>query len=220
MTTGVRVAPWVQLAGATLTTDLGTFPLTHFTGGCTITDPDATGLEGVNYWDQPRTMVRVFEKRQGVPTRFHHIRFPDQDVARTFTRYVESVVGAANGARAAVECGECGEWSEFCFHHTTTRRLWEQQVCFNCDFWLEKVRWVTDPPAKYAGRVARVNGRHWVVGARATGDKSHMGCGGREVTVRFDDGRVVSTNNLWGQGDIPEGFRARLPDNATLEWGK
>lgn len=220
MTAGARVAPWVQLAGATLTTDLGTFPLTHFGGAIAMVDPAGTGLEGVDYWDQSRTVVRVFENRRNGTGKFHHIRFPDQDTARTFGLYVERVTGAARGSRAAVECVECGKWDDFCFHESTTRRLWEQQTCFNCDFWLEHARWATDPPAKYAGKIAVVGGRHWVVGARASGDKSLMGCGGREVTVRWHDGRVASTNNLWGQGTIPEHFRARLPDTAVLEWAK
>lgn len=216
--TAERVAPWVQLAGATLTTDLGTFPLTHFRGCITVVDPEETGLEDVNWWDRPRTMVRVFENRRNGGGKFHHIRFPDQDTARAFALCTDRVVGAANKTRASVECVECGEWSDVCFNSSTTESLWRRQVCFNCDFWLEKVRWATDPPAKYAGRIAVVGGRHWVVGSRATGDKSHMGCGGREVTVRWHDGRVTSTNNLWGQGTIPEHFRDRLPDTAVLEW--
>lgn len=45
---------------------------------------------------------------------------------------------------------------------------------------------------------------------------SFLGFSGRRFWIRFFDGRVLSTNNLWMQGDIPEEFRNALPDNAEF----
>lgn len=44
-----------------------------------------------------------------------------------------------------------------------------------------------------------------------------LGYGGRKFKIRmFEDGRVVETNNLWCQGDVPEEYRPRLPDTAEF----
>ena len=40
---------------------------------------------------------------------------------------------------------------------------------------------------------------------------------GRIFKILFNDGRIVLTNNLWCNGDIPEKFREQLPDNAVFE---
>jgi hypothetical protein len=45
---------------------------------------------------------------------------------------------------------------------------------------------------------------------------SGQGFGGRKFVVRFHDGRVVETENLWMIGPIPEEYRAALPDNAKF----
>lgn len=44
-----------------------------------------------------------------------------------------------------------------------------------------------------------------------------LGYGGRKFKIRmFEDGRIVETNNLWCQGDIPEEYRFRLPNTAEF----
>ena len=43
-----------------------------------------------------------------------------------------------------------------------------------------------------------------------------LGHGGRRFWIRFQDGRTITTNNLWCQGDVPEKYRAELPDNAEF----
>jgi len=43
-----------------------------------------------------------------------------------------------------------------------------------------------------------------------------LGCAGRRFWIRFFDGRTITTNNLWCQGEIPEEFREELPDNAEF----
>jgi hypothetical protein len=42
----------------------------------------------------------------------------------------------------------------------------------------------------------------------------YRGFAGRRFVIRFHDGRIVETTNLWSNGIIPEHFRDRLLDNA------
>ncbi len=43
-----------------------------------------------------------------------------------------------------------------------------------------------------------------------------LGFSGRRFWIRFFDGQMLSTNNLWMQGDIPSEYRSALPDNAEF----
>jgi hypothetical protein len=57
-----------------------------------------------------------------------------------------------------------------------------------------------------------VNGNHYRIGKST----SFKGYGGHKFTIKFFDGRVVETNNLWSQGTIDSEWRDRLPDNAEF----
>lgn len=46
--------------------------------------------------------------------------------------------------------------------------------------------------------------------------RSGHGFAGAEFIIRFHDGRVVRTDNLWSYGPIPEEYRESLPDNAVF----
>jgi hypothetical protein len=83
------------------------------------------------------------------------------------------------------------------------------QNCFDCSFWLEKITM----PEEDENRRVIVAGQHYMVGANTSGPR---GFGGSKYTIHFNDGRTVETCNLWYQGEIPEKFRAWLPDNARF----
>lgn len=101
-------------------------------------------------------------------------------------------------------------------------------VCSTCDFWLDKWRMRDNE------NVVRVDGQHYMYGnhlqdARITQDttlealaksmkkKSGLGMGGDPIIIRFNDGRVVITNDLWHQGTIPARFAHLMPNNAEME---
>ena len=42
------------------------------------------------------------------------------------------------------------------------------------------------------------------------------GCAGRRFWIRFKDGRVLTTNNLWCGGKVPDEFRKDFPDTAEF----
>lgn len=43
-----------------------------------------------------------------------------------------------------------------------------------------------------------------------------LGHSGRKFYIKYFDGRIMSTNNLWYNGTVPEEFRNQLKDNATF----
>lgn len=119
---------------------------------------------------------------------------------------------------ADVKCRECGIVED------TSRTagglaLKARGLCFDCNFWTEKVEWAEAGDLAGTRKVARVKGRHYVISPDQS-DLNSAGMGGRGFQVRFTAGphadAEVTTRNLWFQGEIPDHFRERLPDNAEF----
>lgn len=88
--------------------------------------------------------------------------------------------------------------------------------CFTCRFWQEKVEWNSGSDRqRKPENLARIAGRHYVIHPD-TGKMSWRGFGGQKFKIKFHDGRIVETTNLWHQGEIPKNFRDELPDNAEF----
>ena len=106
-------------------------------------------------------------------------------------------------------CVLCKEWEIPHFDSKANERLKNQRLCFHCDFWLERSRHYHDPQS------AVIGGRAYFIGKEDVPDglKGFNGC---QLTIKFNDGRVVTTTNLWTQGEIPVGFNAMMPDNAVF----
>jgi hypothetical protein len=106
------------------------------------------------------------------------------------------------------KCKECGaeeDSSKWC----NGFELEQRQLCISCGFWMDFVEQVNDPNS------VRVNGHHYWIGDEQ--DKGMRGYNGKLFVLKFKDGRIVRTTNLWNQGQIPKQFKSRLPDNATFE---
>lgn len=85
-------------------------------------------------------------------------------------------------------------------------------TCFNCNFWLdviEKVEYsaVIDGHAIYFGNLTEKSPNHC------------RGCGGTRFVVKFHDGRIVETVDLWHRGAVPDRWRGQLPDDAVFLGG-
>jgi hypothetical protein len=81
--------------------------------------------------------------------------------------------------------------------------------CFKIDHWNG---WVRRKKDKF---VARVGHRHYYIDdEKNTG--GFRGFGGSKFIIKFNNGRIVETTNLWCQGIIPESFYDRLQDNAVF----
>ena len=123
-----------------------------------------------------------------------------------------SIVNTAEGKRCNqckakslpthYSCRECGEaYDASLTNKELGARLELAHLCFGCDFWVEKTDWksVSDPDA------VRIGGQHYYIGPEDA-PASWRGFGGFPHTIRFLDGRVVRSTNLWSQGDNPGSF--------------
>ena len=79
--------------------------------------------------------------------------------------------------------------------------------CFRMNFWNEIV-------AEKENHVF-IDGKSYSI-APEDDDSPFRGCSGRHFKIKFDDGKIVETTNLWCQGEIPEEFRDILKDNAKF----
>jgi len=90
----------------------------------------------------------------------------------------------------------------------------------------ENSRWDYFCEVKDDPRAVRVGGRHFFIGDEPSSEKldvlrklpfgNFLGFGGSEFRIRFFDGREVVTHNLRHNGEIPQDYRAMLPDNAEF----
>ena len=77
--------------------------------------------------------------------------------------------------------------------------------CFSIDFWNECL----DESAII------VNGECYHDGGRKPkGYSGFMGFGGQEFTIKMNDGRIIDTNNLWYNGEVPK--ERGISDNAQF----
>ena len=104
------------------------------------------------------------------------------------------------------KCMECGEN----FIKDLMEEAYVGNRCFDCSFWQEKLS------LKESGdpRQVIVDGEHYM--AMEDDGGPMKGFGGADFSIEYFDGRRIECNNLWHQGEIPEQFRDRLPDNAKF----
>jgi len=107
-------------------------------------------------------------------------------------------------------CKECGKIVSTNYLNETKEALIAGNICFKCHFWVSKLV-IKDNP-----RTVRVDGTHYYIDDDKPRGSSFLGFGGAEFNIKFNDGRLVTSHNLWCQGDIPEHFKERLPDNAVF----
>ena len=117
-------------------------------------------------------------------------------------------------------CKECGneERGPTSWREGNIRSIMERDgVCFNCGLWIEKIE-------LHDKHTYVINGTRWHDGGtlsteerQAFGASPGMGCGGRKQIIQLlDSDKVITTNNLWCQGDVPDHFKERIPDNAKF----
>jgi hypothetical protein len=75
------------------------------------------------------------------------------------------------------------------------------------DFWNEFLKHKTDSVS------VRIDANQYTIGQPDSGFK---GYGGRKFKIKFFDGRIVETECLWHNGEIPESHINLLPDNAEF----
>lgn len=82
--------------------------------------------------------------------------------------------------------------------------------CFNCGFWLEKIRGQQE-----GKRVVVVEGSMYVICGEGA-KRCIKGFNGRRWRIHYLGGRTIETTNLHHLGKIPKHFREQLPDDAEF----
>jgi hypothetical protein len=101
-----------------------------------------------------------------------------------------------------IECGGPGNAHE----RLDGAVLLAEKLCSDCHFWIKKIK-DTAPNRVIA------KGHHYRIGRPG---EAFPGFAGRKFVINFNDGRQITTTNLWHQGEVPARFRDRLPDNAVF----
>ena len=112
-----------------------------------------------------------------------------------------------------IRCSVCEKTEESIWNEETNEELATHNMCFNCNFWREKVSWLTNPD--YLNRQTIVNGCHFMVNESVL-NGFMQGSGGTPYYIHYNDGRKVVSRNVWQQGDIPKLWKDKLKDNAVF----
>jgi hypothetical protein len=108
-------------------------------------------------------------------------------------------------------CKRCGKRDPRRFMTSVEHELEQKKLCFTCDFWVGHIERKNQP------EVVIVHGTHYRIGKEHPNTGNFMrGFSGSRFVIKFNDGRVVESTNLWCQGTIPGEFRKELPDNAAF----
>ena len=110
------------------------------------------------------------------------------------------------------KCGEVVDTSEY--WEDVASEMEERHLCHSCNFWQNHIE--NDATVNKDVFVI-ADGKHYIIGDENSTDY-FRGFGGAKVTIKFKNGRVVKSSNLWFQGNIPERFRNEMPDNAEIVW--
>lgn len=124
---------------------------------------------------------------------------------------VDNMSKATTETYPIVQCVECGEQDEAGYMEPIKSSMVNRSLCFYCLFWTEYAESYHQPDQVV------VNGKHYVIGdEQQAGNRRWRGFGGSPFNIRFFNGRMVRSTNLWHQGDIPERFKERMPNNAEF----
>ena len=127
-----------------------------------------------------------------------------------------------------IRCKQCGKFmaDEYRGNYlhgrlvcTQSHRAYDnKEICFECEYWNEKVDSMTNHPDMMIPFVA---GHQYFV---ADIDPAHendffKGFGGAKMEgTFFDTGITYLWDNVWNGSDIPKRFWKKLPNTATLRW--
>jgi len=111
--------------------------------------------------------------------------------------------------RVCNDCGAVNYSTAFTPNCPEKKLIDSEGICFTCAFW--RVRIAQKHDTVIAGRI-------YTVGNRPKGSE-HNGMAGRRFDLEYFDGRHVTTYDLWSGGEVPERYRAQIPDTAKFLGG-
>lgn len=104
-----------------------------------------------------------------------------------------------------LKCEFCGKEIEKSAYPKVIPVMCGSKDCFSEYFWNE----IIDNKQDYL----IINHRSYTIGK----DTFVKGFGGAKHAIKkFDSGEIIYTDNLWTNGDVPEKFWDKLPDNAEF----
>lgn len=111
-----------------------------------------------------------------------------------------------------MKCPTCNkELGTDSFISSDERSMRKDGECFECAIWRERLSLVGNP------NTAIIDGTFYTIGDENSKDP-FRGFGGNKFVIRFKDGRVVTTTNLWCGGHIPDVWKSKFLDNADFDW--
>lgn len=111
-----------------------------------------------------------------------------------------------NVIREPAVCKWCRETYDASIHYSSV----EPSECFLCNHWKEILeRDKTDTTAVV------IKGHHYYISDENPALRPR-GFGGTKFVIQFNDGRLVTTTNLWHQGEISRYWLPKFPDNAVF----
>ena len=113
--------------------------------------------------------------------------------------------------RKILNCTICGKEIE---KSSYSNEVLCSSECFRIDFWNEKVEDVNNELEEH--KFAIIDGTVYYIG-NENDSKFFRGFGGRKFIIEFNDGTEITTTNLWCNGDVPEDYKGKLPNNAKFK---
>lgn len=107
------------------------------------------------------------------------------------------------------DCGAVGYSTSYIETCEEKKVIDTEGVCFICAFW--RVRIAKKHDTVIAGYI-------YSVGNRPNGGRTN-GMAGRRFDIEYFDGRTVTTYDLWAGSEVPERYRAQIPDTARFVGG-
>jgi len=105
-------------------------------------------------------------------------------------------------------CGICGEADS---PDNWLGNVLEEDLCFSCSFWVRHIYEYRN------GKKVVIDGNMYSVGVEVRERFAFKGFGGRQFEIQMkDSGKSFITSNLWHNGQVPDRFREKLPDNAVF----
>ena len=110
-------------------------------------------------------------------------------------------------------CKECGSEINLHYREDVKERLARLSLCHKCDHWNGQYQ-ISLQHKLSEGQSLRIDGVHYRI---APEDRpGPRGFGGSRFTFVLEDGTQLESSNVWCQGEIPEHWKSRLPDNARM----
>lgn len=86
----------------------------------------------------------------------------------------------------------------------------QRNFCSTCNLWYNRLSQRTDP------NIFIIDGMYYQDAGPSKNPKHSLGFAGLQFNIKTNDGKIVSTNNLWYGGTVPTAWKDAFPDTAVF----